>query len=563
MNAQKDYRQLCERFTSSVGYWDKGEGVSPTDTQFCDFITQVARVPLYTPQENQSLWIVFFENNVISHFLDCLKQFPSSHLLQITVLSSLSLLLQNIEEKSILIGILSKEAFNQILGFSFDMNNEEVATHFVDLLKATTFILDEETLRFLYDSTSQSFPLYQLVAQLVDYPEHMISVNARLATLKIYQLQDKELEQFLQNSTEYDRFLERRKRRTRAISSKLDSELIQVFINCILDTQGKNKEPIFPILIELSVVFQQLLEKSDKSETIFDYFFCNSAFCKQCKPFVEAVMGYMQKSSDEMIIYACSIQLEICLNWFIQCLSRITSQIKAKTVPSKSSLSSRNVKPKDDKQKERPVPSIEHLWDRNGLAELVWTHCLARFLRKDAEMFLQLSWRCLRSFGRIALHLIELCSSSQLKRSIVKALLLQLNEEFSLPESAKFSYRSYHLMDLLVPLAGPYSWKDLLLDKEIFHSQLLGSVMKDLNDVHCLLANKWPVEEAAKFECLYTVVRVFICVRLIDGVSSRYWLRDLRKLLKGQYRVMLNLEEFLRKGGILQEILQEDVETAK
>ncbi|EME31568.1 uncharacterized protein Gasu_12400 [Galdieria sulphuraria] len=492
------------------------------------------------------------------------------------------------------------------------MNNEEVATHFVDLLKATTFILDEETLRFLYDSTSQSFPLYQLVAQLVDYPEHMISVNARLATLKIYQLQDKELEQFLQNSTVSKEFLQQRINQlltcsrnmidfwkeereeqepyhlsnlwTRFIENveylldlvlvleprfhihlleRLDSELIQVFINCILDTQGKNKEPIFPILIELSVVFQQLLEKSDKSETIFDYFFCNSAFCKQCKPFVEAVMGYMQKSSDEMIIYACSIQLEICLNWFIQCLSRITSQIKAKTVPSKSSLSSRNVKPKDDKQKERPVPSIEHLWDRNGLAELVWTHCLARFLRKDAEMFLQLSWRCLRSFGRIALHLIELCSSSQLKRSIVKALLLQLNEEFSLPESAKFSYRSYHLMDLLVPLAGPYSWKDLLLDKEIFHSQLLGSVMKDLNDVHCLLANKWPVEEAAKFECLYTVVRVFICVRLIDGVSSRYWLRDLRKLLKGQYRVMLNLEEFLRKGGILQEILQEDVETAK
>ncbi|GJQ08661.1 hypothetical protein GpartN1_g452.t1 [Galdieria partita] len=612
MNAREDYRQLCERFTSSVEYRAKGEGVAPTDTQLSDFVTQVARVPLYTPQENQSLWIIFFENNVVNNFLVCLKQFPTSHSLQSAVLSSLSLLLQNIREKSILIGILSKEAFNQILKFSFDLNNEEVASHFVDLLKSTTSVLDGETIGFLYDSVSGYFPLYQLAAGLVDNSERMIAVNARFVILQIYRLQEKELEQFLYNSASSNQFLQQRVNQLISCSKnlidfwkeereeeepsqlsnlwihfvenveylldlvlileprfhtklleRLDSELIQVLINCLLDTEGKNKDPIFPILMELSILLHQLLEKSEKLDSIFDYFFCNSVFCKQCKSFVEAVIEYMHKSSDEMIIYACSIQLEICLNWFIQFFSRIALQSKSKNVPSKSSSSSRNVKQEDQKQKERPVPSIENLWDRNSLAELVWTRCLARCLRKDAEMFLQFSLRCMRSFGRVALYLMELLNSPQLKRNIVTDLLLQLNGEFSLPESVKSSYRSYYLIDLLVPLAGPYSWKDLLLDEEIFRSQLLGPAMKDLNEVHCLLANKYHVEEATKFECLYTVVRVFICVRLIDGFSGRSWLKDLRRLLRGQYRVMFTLEEFLRKGGVLQEILEEDVQIAE
>lgn len=332
------------------------------------------------------------------------------------------------------------------------------------------------------------------------------------------------------------------------------------FSSNTLRVLGKTKDPVFPIMMELNVIIHQFLERCEKLETIFDYFFCYSTFRKHYKSFVETVIDYMRKSSDEMIIYACSVQLEICLNWFIQCLSRITSQNKAKTV-SKSSLSARKTKQVD--QKERPVPSMEHLWDRNELADLIWTRCLNRLLRKDAELFLQFSWRCMRSFGRIALYLIQLINSPVPKRTIVKDLLFQLHEEFSLPETAKPCYRSYYLIDLLNPLAGAYSWKDLFLDEEIFQSQLLGPLIRELYNVHCLLANKYPAEESAKNESLYTVVRVFICIRLVDRLSTVAWLKDLRRFLRGQYRIMLNLEELLRKAGVLQEILEEDIQTAK
>jgi len=605
MNPKEDYRQLCERFVSFVGYREKGQGVAPTDSQLCDLVQQVAGVPVYKQKDNQSLWIVFFESDVISHFFECLKQFPTSHAIQNAVLSSLSLLLQNIHEKSLLIGIVSKDSFKQILEFSFDLNNEEVASHFVDLLKATTSVLDEEILAFLYDPSTESFPLYQLATQLVDHPEHMVSTNARLVTLQIYQLQGKELEKFLQNSAMSNEFLQRRIDRILSFSNniidfwkeereeedpshlsslwthfiehieflldlvlileprfpthlleRLDNELIQILIHKIVDAEGNNniKDPVFPLLMELNVVLHICLEKSEKLDAVSDYFFCHSSFCKEFKSLVKVVVEYMRKSSDEMIIYACSVQLEIGLNWFHQCLSRVISQNKPKK-GSKSSSSS-----VVDQNKERPVPSIEHLWDRNELAHLIWTQCLERCLRKEAEEFLQFSWRCIRSLGRVSMYIRRLVQSTGHKRNIVKALLLQLSKEFSLPETAKSSYHTYSTMELLLPLAGPYAWKDLVLDEDVFHSQLLGSLMKDLNSVQCLLANKFSVDEdAAKYTSLYTLVRVFICIWLIDRLSTRSWLKDLRRLLSGQYRVSLSLEEFLRKAGILQEIMEEDI----
>eukprot|EP00871_Galdieria_phlegrea_P003809 jgi/Galph1/4429/GphlegSOOS_G3032.1 len=624
--AIEDYRYICEQFSSSVSLPENYDKDDILEAQVYELLTQVVRVPLYAePLQAESLWQVFFEHKVMDNFLNCLQNYSSRNI-QTRVLSSLSLLVQNAREEFVLYFILSSPVFNQVLSFPFDRTSEDVVSHLVELLKVTTWVLNNQNLDCLFDRASFSFPLYETAVELVDYPERMISTVVKYIILQIFQLQDEALQQFLLNDVEGNahHFLQQRYHRIQTFSrnvmefwkverevasplqlrnawnnfldtveyfgdilttlkfstqqfllQRLEKEFMEPFLDCMMGVQKiissleTNTDPIFPIFLEFGCLLNILTEKTTTNEGIFQYLHVDCSFSHRFNSIVECLIGFMNKSADEMILYACSMLLEICVTWLVQHASwkgQSKNRQTINTIPIEAKQSLSPLQEQHEHSEEHLKRQREECIDNTDLAILLWNNCLKRLLRQDSQIFLSSSWRCICSFGRLTMISTSMTNNSSFKRNVAKELMLQLKSEFVARSSNRlFHPLSPYLSDMLQPFAGSFSLKDLLIDRELFQKNLLGTVSTNLNDPQCLLAWDPTQDELAQYEFLYNSLRILICIRTIDECSPRQWIKDLTRALdeSSSSQLKLTLEDVLRKSGILQEILEEENSRSK
>lgn len=85
-----------------------------------------------------------------------------NRLVQIQVIQTTSILVQNLHDKAHLFYILGNPFISELISFDFAFSTEdggEVIDYFVNFLKALVLRLDNETINFFFNDRRKTFPL--------------------------------------------------------------------------------------------------------------------------------------------------------------------------------------------------------------------------------------------------------------------------------------------------------------------------------------------------------------------------------------------------------------------
>lgn len=137
----------------------------------------------------------FCEKNILGLFLQLGESKPSVAV-QIQLLQTLSILVQNIATRTSLYYILSNNYVNKLLECPF-ARDDDVRDWYVTLLKALSLRLNEETVQFFFDDARTAFPLYAQALKFRRCTETMVKVAVKTLTLNVYRVQDDRVRQFI------------------------------------------------------------------------------------------------------------------------------------------------------------------------------------------------------------------------------------------------------------------------------------------------------------------------------------------------------------------------------
>ncbi|TYZ62979.1 hypothetical protein PybrP1_001260 [[Pythium] brassicae (nom. inval.)] len=141
----------------------------------------------------------FCEKNILGLFLQLGASRPSAAV-QVQLLQTLSILVQNIATRTSLYYLLSNNYVNRLLECPFaHAKDDDVRDWYVTLLKALSLRLNEETVQFFFDDAraSHAFPLYAQALKFRRCPEAMVKVAVKTLTLNVYRVQDDRVRRFI------------------------------------------------------------------------------------------------------------------------------------------------------------------------------------------------------------------------------------------------------------------------------------------------------------------------------------------------------------------------------
>ncbi|DBA02460.1 TPA: hypothetical protein N0F65_008674, partial [Lagenidium giganteum] len=132
----------------------------------------------------------FCEKNILGLLLQVAETQPSIRV-QIQLLQTLSILVQNIATRTSLYYILSNNYVNKLLECPFAYDTEDdVRDWYVTLLKALSLRLNEDTVQFFFDTQRNAFPLYSQALKFGRCSETMVKVAVKTLTLNVFRVQD-------------------------------------------------------------------------------------------------------------------------------------------------------------------------------------------------------------------------------------------------------------------------------------------------------------------------------------------------------------------------------------
>jgi len=101
-------------------------------------------------------------------------------LIHIQVIQTISILVQNIEDKAHLFYVLGNPFLAQLITFEFKFTeDDELTDYFVNFLKALVLRLDNETINFFFNDRLKTFPLFQVAITLYNSKEQLVRTSVR------------------------------------------------------------------------------------------------------------------------------------------------------------------------------------------------------------------------------------------------------------------------------------------------------------------------------------------------------------------------------------------------
>ena len=151
-------------------------------------IQSIHRIESYLIHSSTSKDLVYFdmfcENNVLKEYIRLLELNIKE--ISLTILNSVSLLIQNISDKTLLYYFYSSNIVNSIVNSSFQ--DEEYITYQINFIKSLTLKLSNETLFFFYNKDTNKFPIISKTLTFYNMNDPMIRNvvrNIMLSVLKI------------------------------------------------------------------------------------------------------------------------------------------------------------------------------------------------------------------------------------------------------------------------------------------------------------------------------------------------------------------------------------------
>ncbi|KAL1130694.1 hypothetical protein AAG570_011935 [Ranatra chinensis] len=163
-------------------------------------LRSIAEILIWGDQNDSSVFDFFLEKNMLSFFLNILKQKCGSYVC-VQLLQTLNILFENIRSETSLYYLLSNNHVNLIIVHKFDFSDEEVMAYYISFLKTLSLKLNGHTIHFFYNDNTNDFPLYTEAIKFFKHPESMVRIAVRTLTLNVYRVQDASMLRFIRNKT--------------------------------------------------------------------------------------------------------------------------------------------------------------------------------------------------------------------------------------------------------------------------------------------------------------------------------------------------------------------------
>ncbi len=120
-------------------------------------------------------------------------------LFNIQLIQTTSILVQNVKTQAHLYYIFAHPFLNELIQYQHDWKHphhgEETLAPFVSFLKAMTLQLNDETINFFFNDKFRTFPLFHEAVKFYNHSNHMIRTAIRTVTLKIFSIQNPQMQQ--------------------------------------------------------------------------------------------------------------------------------------------------------------------------------------------------------------------------------------------------------------------------------------------------------------------------------------------------------------------------------
>ncbi|ETV68613.1 hypothetical protein H257_15423 [Aphanomyces astaci] len=165
---------------------------------------------IYSDQHSaqQFFFEYFCEKNMLALFVQIGEAAPP-HRVQVQLLQTLSLLVQNITTATSLYYILSNNYINRLMTCRhFQLDQEDVRDWYVTFLKALSIRLNVDTVQFFFNAATRTFPLYLEALKFRTCPEIQVQIAVKTVLLNVLRVPDDRMRRFLTHRQNMPYFME-------------------------------------------------------------------------------------------------------------------------------------------------------------------------------------------------------------------------------------------------------------------------------------------------------------------------------------------------------------------
>ena len=166
---------------------------------------------IYSDQHSgEAFFFDFFcEKNMMALFVAIANSRSPSLRVQVQLLQTLSLLVQNISTATSLYYILSNNYVNKLLTCrQFRLDLEDVRDWYVTFLKAVSIRLTIDTVQFFFNAATRTFPLYVEALQFRHCAEIQVQIAVKTVILNVLRVPDDRMRRFLTQPSNLAYFLD-------------------------------------------------------------------------------------------------------------------------------------------------------------------------------------------------------------------------------------------------------------------------------------------------------------------------------------------------------------------
>eukprot|EP01138_Halocafeteria_seosinensis_P005420 gb/GECG01005541.1/.p1 GENE.gb/GECG01005541.1/~~gb/GECG01005541.1/.p1 ORF type:complete len:1258 (+),score=126.39 gb/GECG01005541.1/:1-3774(+) len=172
-------------------------------------IKEISEIVIYGDKStNDELFALFCQKDFLTLF-NRIMYLTRHKGIQIQILQTVMILLQNVRTTESLHYIFSNNHLNNLINAPIDSSNEELLAYYISFLKTVSLRIDEATLVYFFDERSQqcpSFPLYTSAIQFFGHKDSMVRTAVRTITLNIYRVRSQALQRFLSTGSRKEHF---------------------------------------------------------------------------------------------------------------------------------------------------------------------------------------------------------------------------------------------------------------------------------------------------------------------------------------------------------------------
>lgn len=162
----------------------------------------IAEILIWGDQNDSSVFDFFLEKNMLSYFLQIMRQKSGgSSFVCVQLLQTLNILFENIRNETSLYYLLSNNHVNSIIVHKFDFSDEDVMGYYILFLKTLSLKLNTHTIHFFYNEHTNDFPLYTEAIKFFNHPESMVRIAVRTISLNVYKVENSSMLQFIRDKT--------------------------------------------------------------------------------------------------------------------------------------------------------------------------------------------------------------------------------------------------------------------------------------------------------------------------------------------------------------------------